>query len=66
MSVLDSIKASTFTSAKSLQLDNEVGSIEPGKKADLIIWGIENTTQIPYLVSDHPIQMILKNGEIIS
>jgi len=58
--------AATFTSAKSLQLENEVGSIEIGKKADILVWNIEKTVQIPYLVSDHPIQSIIKNGSIVS
>ncbi|SVA21626.1 uncharacterized protein METZ01_LOCUS74480 [marine metagenome] len=66
MPVLDAIMAATFTSAKSLQLENEVGSIEIGKKADILVWNIEKTVQIPYLVSDHPIQSIIKNGSIVS
>jgi len=65
MSVLDAIMAATFTSAKSLQLENEVGSIEIGKKADILVWNIERTVQIPYLVSDHSIQSIIKNGSVV-
>ncbi|MBT6982591.1 MAG: imidazolonepropionase [Candidatus Marinimicrobia bacterium] len=65
MPVLDAIMAATFTSAKSLQLENEVGSIEIGKKADILVWNIERTVQIPYLVSDHSIQSIIKNGSIV-
>ena len=63
--VLDAIKAATITSAKSLLLHNTIGSIEIGKKADIVVWDIERTLQIPYLVSDHPIQTVIKNGEII-
>jgi len=66
MSVLDALKASTITSAKSLLLDESVGSIEVGKKADILIWGIDRAVQIPYLVSDHPIQHVIKNGIPIS
>ena len=63
--VLDAIKAATITSAKSLLLHNTIGSIEIGKKADIVVWDIERTLQIPYLVSDHPIQTVIKNGEIL-
>ena len=63
--VLDAIKAATITSAKSLLLHNTIGSIEIGKKADIVVWDIERTLQIPYLVSDHPIQTVIKSGEIL-
>ena len=62
MPVLDAIKAGTYTAAKSLLLENEIGSIEPGKKADILVWNIQRAIQIPYLVSDHPIHSVLKNG----
>ncbi|MDC1037698.1 imidazolonepropionase [Candidatus Marinimicrobia bacterium] len=65
MTVLDAIKAATITSAKSLLLNKTTGSIEIGKKADIIVWDIERLVQIPYLVSDHPIQTIIKSGEIV-
>ncbi len=65
MTVMDAIKAATFTSAKSLLLNKTIGSIEIGKKADIIVWDIERLVQIPYLVSDHPIQTIVKSGEIV-
>lgn len=62
MPVLDAIKAGTYTAAKSLLLDDEIGSIEPGKKADILVWNIQRAVQIPYLVSDHLIHSVLKNG----
>jgi len=65
MPVLDAIKAGTYTAAKSLLLDDEIGSIEPGKKADILVWNIQRAVQIPYLVSDHPIHSVLKNGHSV-
>jgi len=34
---LEAIQAATITPARVMKLDNEVGTIEPGKRADLII-----------------------------
>jgi len=62
MSVLDALKAATITSAKSLLLNETVGSIEVGKKADILVWDIHRAVQIPYLVSNHPILHVIKNG----
>ena len=52
-------------SAKSLQLEDKIGSIEVGKQADMVIWDLERIVQIPYNVSNHPIRNVIKSGELI-
>ena len=44
-------------------LDDKIGSIEKGKNADIIIWNVNNISEIPYRVDSHPIQKVLKNGK---
>ena len=65
MTVFEAIKASTYTAARSLLLQDKVGSLEPGKNADVIIWDIEKAIQIPYMASQNHIGSVLKNGEVI-
>ena len=62
MDILEAVKACTYTSAKSLMLEDTIGSIEEGKKADLIIWEIDKIENVPYLVDSTPIKIVLKNG----
>ena len=62
MDILEAVKACTYTSAKSLMLEDSIGSIEEGKKADLIIWEIDKIENVPYLVDSTPIRKVLKNG----
>tara|TARA_Y100001935_G_scaffold67345_1_gene56532 strand:- start:137 stop:643 length:507 start_codon:yes stop_codon:yes gene_type:complete len=62
MDILDAVKACTYTSAKSLMLEDTIGSIEKGKKADLIIWEIDKIENVPYLIDSTPIRNVLKNG----
>tara|TARA_B100000575_G_scaffold291041_1_gene295993 strand:+ start:50 stop:1252 length:1203 start_codon:yes stop_codon:yes gene_type:complete len=62
MDILEAIKACTYTSAKSLMLEDTIGSIEEGKKADLIIWEIDKIENVPYIVDSTPIRNVLKNG----
>tara|TARA_B100000700_G_scaffold296402_1_gene360238 strand:- start:868 stop:2016 length:1149 start_codon:yes stop_codon:yes gene_type:complete len=63
MSVVDAIKAATYTPARSLMIDKEVGSIEIDKKADIIIWNISNMDMIPYTITENrTINNVLKNG----
>ena len=65
MSVEEALLAATFNSAKTLQLEKEVGSIELGKKADLIIWDLEKLIEIPYNVTDVPLNKVMKDGKFV-
>jgi len=66
MSVEEALLAATYNSAKILQLEKEVGSIEVGKKADLIIWDFEKLIEIPYNVTNVPIVKVIKNGHFVN
>jgi len=65
MTVEESFRAATFNGAKALGIENEVGSIEVGNIADLILWDLDSLLEIPYFVSNHPIQKVIKNGEVV-
>ena len=65
LTVEEAFSAATYNAAQTLGLHNEVGSIELGKKADLIIWDLDSLIDIPYYISNHPIQKVLKNGEVV-
>ena len=65
MTVEEAFLAATFNGAKALGLQNEIGSIAVGKKADLIVWDIANLSEIPYYVSNHPIRHVIKNGKLV-
>ena len=65
MTVEEAYQSATYNGAIALGIENKVGSIEIGKKADLIIWKLDTLMDIPYYVSNHPIGKIIKNGNII-
>ena len=65
MTVEEAFASATYYSAKTLNLEGEVGSIAIGRKADLIIWDVEMLKNIPYNVTDMSIKMVIKNGKAI-
>ncbi len=57
--------ATTLVPARSLDLDNIVGSIEPGKNADLVVMDIPNLEYIAYHYGVNHTVMTIKQGEVI-
>lgn len=52
----------TRNAAKALGVDREVGTLEMGKRADLILWRAKNPAQLSYLVADLPCEQVLFAG----
>ena len=65
MTIEEAFIAATYHGAAALGFENEIGSVEINKKADLVVWDIDNLTDIAYYVTDHPIRYVIKNGQIV-
>jgi len=65
ISIEAALSAATINGAFSLGENNRVGSIEPGKSADLIILNASDYREIPYRYGSRMISRVMKNGEII-
>lgn len=70
----DTLKLATINGAKALGLENEIGSIEANKKADLVILDMNNIevyptvdliTQVVHNVESNNIDTTIINGEIL-
>ena len=48
MSASESLELATLGSAAALGLDDEVGSLEPGKQADLAVVSLEGSPYVPW------------------
>ena len=68
------IKAATLNAAKSLRKEKEIGSIETGKKADLILIRLEDVcvqpiydpfSHLAYTITSEQIRDVIINGQIV-
>lgn len=59
-------QAVTINAAKALGLEQNIGSIELGKQADLVLWDFEHPYDLCYYVDYNFDKTIIKNGKIIS
>jgi len=59
------LNAVTINSAHALLLGDKIGSIEVGKKADILIWKVANLRQIPYFYGVNQVEMTIKKGRVV-
>ena len=61
----DAIFSSTYMPSKILDIHDKTGSIEKGKNADIIVWGVKKPIDIPYNFSNNSIKTVIKSGKIL-
>lgn len=62
----EALAAVTINAAHSLGLGAQIGSIEPGKQADLVVWDVPALEQIPYWLGARLARTVVKRGAIVS
>jgi imidazolonepropionase len=65
LSPAEALVAVTINAAHALDLGDEIGSIEPGKVADLVVWGVPTAEQIPYWPGAGLVRTVVKRGRIV-
>lgn len=65
MMPLEALKAATYNAALALEMEDKLGSLEPNKQADIIIWNCPNYQSIPYLMAAQSVEKVIKKGEVV-
>jgi imidazolonepropionase len=65
LSPTEALVATTINAAHAVGLGDEIGSIEPGKQADLVIWRVPTIAQIPYWPGADLARTVIKRGRVV-
>src|SRR4051812_7550348 len=65
MSPDEVLAAVTINAALALGLADEIGSLEAGKQADLVIWNVPTSRQIPYWPAAELVRTVVKRGRVV-
>jgi imidazolonepropionase len=56
----------TLHAARALGRANRLGTIEPGKQADLVLWDVETPAELSYYLGYTPKHRVIKRGVVLS
>jgi imidazolonepropionase len=59
------IRATTIHAARSMGRENEIGSLDVGKKADVLVLDIPNYRYLPYHFGVDHVETVIKEGKIV-
>jgi len=65
MTPSEALAAVTINAAHALGQGDEIGSIEAGKAADLVIWRVPTHRQLPYWPAADLVRTVVKRGRIV-
>lgn len=65
MSAAEALTGTTLNAACSLGLGDELGSVEVGKRADLVLTDLPNHSHLTYELGRNPVQRVIKNGAVV-
>jgi imidazolonepropionase len=65
LSPAEALAATTINAAYAVGLGEEIGSIEVGKAADLVLWNTPTTEEIPYWMGANLVRTVVKRGRIV-
>ena len=59
------LTAVTLNGAAAIDMADKVGSVEPGKQGDLVIWDAPDLDYICYRLGSNLVQTVIKKGEVV-
>jgi imidazolonepropionase len=65
LSPAEALVAVTVNAAHAVGIGDQAGSLEPGKLADLVIWGASSVGQLPYWVGADLVDVVIKRGHVV-
>lgn len=65
ISIEEALNAITINAAYSLGILADTGSIEPGKRADMVILTVDDYKKIPYQYGSRLVDTVVNNGQVV-
>lgn len=61
----EALIASTINAARAIGRESEIGSLEPGKLADIQIWDLPGLEDVVYRIGNNAVETVIKRGRVV-
>ena len=65
MTPSEALTSATINASYAVDKGDQVGSIEKGKQADLVVWDVKNYKEIPYHYGVNLVDKVIKRGKVV-
>ncbi|MEO0080183.1 MAG: amidohydrolase family protein, partial [candidate division WOR-3 bacterium] len=62
---VEALRGVTVNAARALGLEKELGTIEPGKWADIIVTDVPDYRHLTYRLGHNPVRMTIRHGQVV-
>jgi len=59
----EALRGVTLNAARALGMDNDIGSLEIGKQADIVMWDVTRPAMLSYRLGINPCAAVMRAGE---
>ncbi len=66
MTPTEALTAVTINAAHAIGMAAEVGSLEPGKRADLVVWDVPSPLHLPYTMGANLARTVVVDGKVVA
>ncbi len=65
MTIIEALRGVTTNAARALKLEDEVGTLEPGKWADIVVTDVPDYRHLAYRVAHNPCRYVIRRGTVV-
>lgn len=65
MTIVEALRGVTVHAARALRLETELGTLEPGKQADVVVTDLPDYRHLAYRLGHNPVRTVIRQGSVV-